>query len=734
MPPSLENVTALQTEDGAVSGRNRAEVASFKVEFGGRFVARSGTTSDENVVHNVDLLGSFLSALNPDETLAIEIDYDASVPRLSVGLRGEASGATAQDVELRRLMLSASLAALTSGQMPGFRYRSTDKFESRALPLATITVLKPRGRSPGRKRGAPGPTSTSAPAPSVLLPPTGLSADRFGAAIGLIRARGESAKLTLSMRLVRFDAATLRSLIDARDEAQEAEHKTQMDALRHLAETISDDALMTALLDDQCGVEVTLEVASAEPLDDSIQRMLCHAIFGVEPVQATPIQKTEIDLSSTYPRGYALSRLVRGLASSALIALRRVPEVYEASGAGGGCILGHTVDQQVVEIIERDRARHTYVIGSIGTGKSTLLLNMMRADMEAGRAVLLLDPHGDLWEEAQRLVPADRKKDLILVDLGNPSLPFHMNILEGFGGDCAVEQTATVNGLLRLFKNSMWGGLQEAFGPMFEMYFRNTLLLLMNVGGDEASILNFERVFVDEKYRRSLLVRCTDDDVKRFWVKSASGASSDHSLENLTPYVISKVSPFINNALLRPVLGSPTSSFDFVDVMGQQKIMLINLAKGVVGEGNSRLMGGLLTMRMVAAAQTQLTVPVADRKQLTVYMDEFQTYATEYLSEGIEECRKYGVRLVLANQSLGQINGSGNRANIGSSILANIATLISFRLGVEDASILANWFAPAFSAEDIMYLPDYTAVGRLLANGRALRPLEFRTLPAPLPA
>ncbi len=159
--------------------------------------------------------------------------------------------------------------------------------------------------------------------------------------------------------------------------------------------------------------------------------------------------------------------------------------------------------------------------------------------------------------------------------------------------------------------------------------------------------------------------------------------------------------------------------------------MLVNLAKGIVGEGSARLVGALFTMRLVAAAQTQMTLAETHRKTFVAYLDEFQTYATEHIAEAIEETRKYKLRLVLACQSLGQIDGRSHRPDVGASILANVANLISFRLGVEDAQTLARWFAPIFRPDDLMYLPNHTAVARLLVDGKAVRPLELRTLPPP---
>jgi TraM recognition site of TraD and TraG len=287
---------------------------------------------------------------------------------------------------------------------------------------------------------------------------------------------------------------------------------------------------------------------------------------------------------------------------------------------------------------------------------------------------------------------------------------------------------------LRLFTRTLWSGVPEAFGPIFELYFRNAMLLLMEGQGDQATFLDFERVFQDEAFREELLERCQTQNVKDFWQKTVDRITyNDWSLENLNPYITSKFSPFTSNALLRPVLGSATSSLDLQAAIAGGKIVLLNLAKGLVGEGSARLVGALVTMRLVAAAQTQMKLPASERKAFVAYLDEFQTYATEHIGEAIEETRKYRLSLVLACQSLGQIDGRGHNADVGRSIIANVANLIAFRLGVEDAAILAKWFEPDFSVDELLYLPNYTAVARLMVDGQALRPIEFRAAPPRVP-
>ncbi len=618
-------------------------------------------------------------------------------------------------------------------QFPGFVLRAIEVGDDRPSVLGASCILRPAGRtlaSVRRARPELGPVAMESREADLILPAMHFSAEGLGAAVELLKAELKCAVLRLNMRLVRFDAALLRRLAAARDAVGDRRPLTDIEALRHLSEAIPADAVMSTFLSERAGLELALAVHTEAPIDVATQRMLCHAAFRVEPETDTP---GEGNLGSIYPRAFVLGQAVAGLAAAAFLSFQRAPASYEPPPCADtpGLRIGTTADGRPVIITEADRAMHQFIVGATGTGKSTLLLNQMAADMRAGEGMLVLDPHGDLWEAARRLVPPSREKDLILAHVGDPQHAFTMNVLAGLGGDPAIERSATVNGLLRLMKNTLWPDVPEAFGPMFELYFRNALLLLMEAQGDRATVLDFERLFIDDEFREELLDRCATQSVTDFWCKTAMHVSGDHSLPNLVPYIVCKLAPFTTNKLLAPMLGSPTSSLDLKAAIASGKIVLVNLAKGIIGAGSARLIGGLMTMRLTAAAQTQMVLPYEARRPFVAYLDEFQTYADEHISEAIEETRKYRLRLVLACQSLSQIDGRNRRADVGASILANVANLVSFRLGVGDAHTLAPWFQPMLQPEDLMYLPNHIAVGRLLVRGEAVRPVEFRTGPPP---
>lgn len=715
-----------------IHARERHEAPCHPASYGCRLAGLSGTVGIDGIMHRAELLSPLLSGQRPGESLALDLRYDAQRRALEIGLTGSVLGTSPAEADQRRDRQSAVLAALLHAQYPGFVFKPRMQRTGDATSPAMTTVLKPIGRRATMRQDRlrePGPQPLDVGRPGALLPPMGLSAERLAAVVELLKARGESVTLSLVLRVVRFDAAALRLLREARETCIGSEPRSTAEAVRQLAETLSDDALLSAFIDESSGVEITLGVTSQVSLDEADGRMLCHAVFGVGPAAAAA--STALDLSSVYPSSFALSRAVGGLAVAGLNILKRRPALYEPP-VSVGVVLGHTFDGSPVVVTEADRALHAFVIGATGTGKSTAVLNQIIHDMQADRGCLLVDPHGDLFEAALAAVPEHRRQDLVIAHLGDPTHAFTMNVLAGLGGDPAIERSATVNGLIRLFKNSLWPGVPEAFGPMFELYFRQALLLLMEARGEEATILDFERIFQDAEFRRELLARCNNQSLSDFWLKTVENCTHDEiSLENVAPYIICKLAPFTTNALLRPVLGATSSTLHLKAAIDQRKIILVNLAKGIVGEGSARLVGALITMRLVAAAQTQMRVPYDERKVFTAYLDEFQTYATEHIAEAIEETRKYKLRLVLACQSLGQIDGRRDRADVGRSIIANVANLIAFRLGVEDAHLLSRWFAPGFGVEDMLYLPNHTAVARLLADGQALRPVEFRSLPPP---
>jgi hypothetical protein len=672
-------------------------------------------------------LSPVLRALQPGEHLRVSIGFNPERARLEVALGGRFVSATATDLASRTDHLTKLLSNISLVQLPGFRSR----VRRGLLPPLHSRAITPRGRPlpmaivPGK---ALGPQMVKAANDDVLLlPPLGLAPERLMAAAQILASQNRALKMTLQLRLVPLIAATQKRIEEARAVTEDQDAQSHLAAIRQAADVAEPHQYLSHLLLDGGGLEVRLVAEADTPIDDTLAAMLSYAVFGTE-FATSPAMQASQGLDALYPTRLALPAIVTGLALTAAFSFQRPQREYTAA-IGPGMHLGDTRDAEPVRIAEADRAQHILAIGSTGTGKSTMLANQIIADMQAGKGLILVDPHGDLWDAVLANVPEQRRGDLITGRLGDPAHAFTMNILEGLGGDPQIERTATINGLLRLFKNTFWAGV-DAFGPIFDTYFRNAMLLLLEGRGEDASILEFERVFQDEEFRDGLLEKCESQAVKDFWQKTVADMTyKDWSLENLNVYITSKLSPFLANPLLRPVLGATRSSLDVPAAIASGKIVLLNLSKGIVGDGSARLIGGLVTMRLIAAVQTQGKLPEAQRKPFVAYLDEFQTYATEHIAEAMAEVRKYKLSMVLACQSLSQVDGRGAQADVGSAVVANVANLVSFRVGVEDAAVLSRWFAPDFSAEDLMYLSNHRAVARLLVNGEALRPVEFQALP-----
>lgn len=682
----------------------------------------------ERSTFKIEMLSPVLAALHDDEYLSIDISQGSNGKAVAASIGGAVRADHADQLAARADDVVRLLEKLVRVQLPGFRARHRTDLPT----FAHARRITPRGRplaADAAERPA-GPSAVTSTPDRLLLPPMAIAPERVMAAAQIVAASRSPLSLSIRLRLVPLEARTLRRIDDARRATESQDASSHLEAVHQLAASMPDHEYLTGLMEEGQAVEMTLHALGDEPVDDTTERVLCHALYAAPPAQAGDADSVSelADLVTLYPRGFVLSQLVTGLALTAAFSFQRPNTQYEAP-RGAGQLLGHTQDGLPVVVADADRALHTFAIGGTGTGKSTMLLNQLAADMEAGKGVILVDPHGDLWEQAMKLVPPQRRKDLIAGHLGDPKRSFTMNVLAGLGGDPAIERSATVNAFIRLFTRTLWAGVPEAFGPIFELYFRNAMLTLMEANGDKATFLDFERVFQDTDFREDLLTRVETKGVKDFWHKTAERITyNDWSLDNMNPYITSKFAPFTANALLRPVLGSPESSLDLVQAIAQSKIVLLNLAKGTVGEGSARLVGSLVTMRLVAAAQTQMRLSASERRGFVAYLDEFQTYASEHIAEAIEETRKYKLSLVLACQSLGQIDGKAHRSDVGRSIVANVANLIAFRLGVDDAQILARWFEPDFSADSLMYLANHMAVARLLVDGQALRPVEFRAV------
>ncbi len=367
-----------------------------------------------------------------------------------------------------------------------------------------------------------------------------------------------------------------------------------------------------------------------------------------------------------------------------------------------------------------DRRRHSYIVGKTGMGKSTLIASMVLQDIEAGYGVFLLDPHGDLVEDVLMRIPQHRAEDVIVIDPSDEDRPIGLNILNP---QSEADRHRITNDFIGMLIRMYDPYNQGIVGPIFQQFVRNAMLAAMWIEG--GTLIDVYRILSDQNYVRRILPRIGDPIVKNFWEDIASkteNASAQWRAE-LLPYLLSKFSRFVEDSILRRILGQPRSSVPWRDVMSDGKIVLCNLAKGKIGTETSQFLGLLILGDLLQAAFQRSKLAPAQRRDFYIYIDEVQNYSTPLLGTMISEGRKFGVSLVLANQFLHQLDHG-----IREAVFGNVGSLITFRIGVQDAPALAPEYHPVFSAEDLIELGQFTASVKLLVNGIGARAFTMRTL------
>lgn len=389
-----------------------------------------------------------------------------------------------------------------------------------------------------------------------------------------------------------------------------------------------------------------------------------------------------------------------------------------------GVLIGESLfrgQSKPVYITDEDRRRHVYVVGQTGTGKSTLLGNMFIEDLQKGRGLAVIDPHGDLVQNALGFIPKERLDGLIYFDPGDLERPLGLNMLD-YNFNRPEEKTFIVNEMQSIF-NKLFP--PETMGPMFEQYMRNALLLLMeDMPNEPATLVEVPRVFTDAEYRLRKLERIHNPVVIDFWEKEAVKAGGEASLANMTPYITSKFNNFISNDYMRPIIGQTKSAFNFRQVMDEGKILLINLSKGRIGDINAGLLGMVFTGKVLMAALSRVDLPEGEkRRDFNLYVDEFQNFTTDSISTILSEARKYRLNLTMAHQYIGQLT-----EKIRDSVFGNVGSQIVFRVGVQDAEFLVKQFEPIFSENDLVNIDNLNAYAKILINGETSKPFNLKIL------
>ncbi len=358
-----------------------------------------------------------------------------------------------------------------------------------------------------------------------------------------------------------------------------------------------------------------------------------------------------------------------------------------------GLYLGKSVYRGVtrpVYLSEDDRRRHTYIIGKTGTGKSELLRDLILQDIRAGKGVCLIDPH-DLAEDLLQYIPPERAEDVIYFDPSDTERPMGLNLLEAYNEDQKhMVTTAIINLMYKLYDPYKTG----IIGPRFEHAIRNAMLTVMSEKG--STFVEVVRCLTDANFVQELLPKVTDPMVRRYWTDQIAQTADFHKSEVLD-YIVSKFGRFVTNRVMRNIIGQSKSAFDFRKVMDEGKILIINLAKGKIGEENSNFLGLVLVPKILAAAMSRADVPEEKRKDFYLYVDEFQNFATPDFAQILSEARKYRLNLTVANQFIGQVE-----EEIKNAVFGNIGTILAFRVGVTDANYLQREFQPTFKEDDLL--------------------------------
>jgi len=391
-----------------------------------------------------------------------------------------------------------------------------------------------------------------------------------------------------------------------------------------------------------------------------------------------------------------------------------------------GLLLGHSDfrgHRFNVRIKPEDRRRHMYIIGKSGTGKTEMMKAMVQQDIEEGRGVCVIDPHGDFADDALEFVPKERADDVIFFDPADNERPMGLNMLE-YDPAHPEQKTFVINEMLKIFDKLY--DLKSTGGPMFEQYMRNAMILLMDHPESGSTLMEISRVLADDDFRAFKLTKCKTQATKDFWLKEAQKAGGEASLANMVPYITSKLTPFVTNDYLRPIIGQQKSAFNVREVMDSNKILLLKLSKGKIGDLNAYLIGMVLVGKILMAALARGDMEAKDRKDFYLYIDEFQNFLTDSISAILSEARKYGLDLIIAHQFIGQLEGKGGDNTIRDAIFGNVGSMFVNRIGVEDAEFLAKEFAPVFTEYDLVNVEAFTFNAKILIDNQASRPFNFK--------
>ncbi|MBI4433551.1 type IV secretion system DNA-binding domain-containing protein [Candidatus Uhrbacteria bacterium] len=376
----------------------------------------------------------------------------------------------------------------------------------------------------------------------------------------------------------------------------------------------------------------------------------------------------------------------------------------------------------LVRLKRADRRRHVYIIGGTGTGKSTVMENMCVQDMRAGEGVCVIDPHGEFAEHMLANVPKERADDVIYFDPSDVERPMGLNMLEA---DTPEAQDFATQEMVSIFYKLVTD--PSMIGPMFEHYMRNAMLTLMSDSKNPSTIVEIPRILTDPEFQKIKLKTVTDPIIRAFWEKELPQTCGQTKGEML-PFLVSKIGRFLENTMMRNIIGQQHSAFDFRQIMDQKKILLCNLSKGKIGAMNSDLLGLIIITKLQMAALARANVAEDQRPDFYCYMDEFQNFITDSIAIILSEARKYRLDLIMAHQYIAQLV-KNNDTRVRDAVFGNVGTIVSYRIGVDDSELIAKQLAPVVSEFDVLNIEKFNAYARIMIDNTAHKAFNMRVFP-----
>lgn len=389
-----------------------------------------------------------------------------------------------------------------------------------------------------------------------------------------------------------------------------------------------------------------------------------------------------------------------------------------------GLLLGYNIfrgAKKPIRLSLHDRQRHMYAVGQTGTGKSTFLENLALQDMLNGNGFAFVDPHGDTAEKLMAMVPKERTEDVIYFSPADMEYPLGLNLFEFQSAD---QKDFIIQEVLNMLYKLYDPQHQGIMGPRYEDMFRNAALAVM-ADPKGGTFIDIPLLFRDPQFLKQKVQHVTDQTVLGFWQKQYPAMQRSNEAGDVTAWFVSKFGAFLSNEMMRNIIGQTKSAFDLRDIMDNKKILIVNLSKGRTGDLNSKLLGMIFVMKFQAAAMSRANIPEEERVDFSLYVDEFQNFSTESFATIMSEARKYHLNLIVANQFTTQLT-----EEIRDAVFGNMGTIVSFRVGQNDAEVLAKYFQPTFNQDDLLRVPNYNTIMRTLIGGVPTMPFSMATLPS----